>query len=193
MVVREHAHRVARPELGADLGEIAIGPVVHDLVGHREPLHRREHGARVADRDAVAEHLGDARERGGEVDGTEDDHAGRERERLDEHRHVLFARFAVLAVVARRGEAGFELAERVACDDAVEVRVAERTHDRIAGPDEQLGADVRAGDDGDERDRFAGAQRVPQLLVDRHQSIGSTNRWIVPPQVRPTANASSSE
>ena len=39
-VVGEHAHRVARPELVADLGEVAVGPVVDDLVGHREPLRR---------------------------------------------------------------------------------------------------------------------------------------------------------
>ena len=36
-------------------------------------------------------------------------------------------------------------------------------------------------------------QCVAQGLVDAHQSNGSTKRWIVPPHVSPTANASSSE
>ena len=32
-----------------------------------------------------------------------------------------------------------------------------------------------------------------ELFVEAHQSSGSMKRWIVPPQVRPTAKASSSE
>ena len=68
----------------------------------------------------------DLGERGREVDRAEDDHARRQRERLDEDADLFLARFAVLAVVAGRREAGLELAERVARDDAVEIRVAER-------------------------------------------------------------------
>ena len=34
---------------------------------------------------------------------------------------------------------------------------------------------------------------VPELVVDAHQSSGSMKRWTVPPHVRPTAKASSSE
>ena len=62
------------------------------------------------------------------------------------------------------------------------------------GLDEKLGAEVRAVDDRGQRDRLVGPQRVAQRLVqyDAHQSSGSMNRWIVPPHVRPTANASSS-
>ena len=89
VVVGQHADRVARTELVADLREVAIGPVVDDFVGHREAQHRGEHGAGVAHRHAVAEHLGDLRERGGEVDRAEDDHARRQHERLDEHAHRL--------------------------------------------------------------------------------------------------------
>src|SRR5205823_3618633 len=53
-VVREHAHRVAWPELVADLLQVAVGPLVDDLVGHGKPLPRSEHRARVADHDAIA-------------------------------------------------------------------------------------------------------------------------------------------
>ena len=99
MVVGEHADDVARSEPGADLGEVSIGPLVHDLVGHREPLHGREHGTRVAHRHAEAEQLGDTGQRGGEVDRAEDDHAGRDDERLDEHRDRFLAGLAVRPVV----------------------------------------------------------------------------------------------
>ena len=76
--------------------------------------------------DTEAEQLRDAGERGGEVDRAEDDHAGRHDERLDEHRDRFFARLAVLAVVTGRAEPGFELAERVAAHDPIEVGIAER-------------------------------------------------------------------
>ena len=193
VVVREHADRVARAEIVAHLREIAIGPVVDDFVGHREPLHGREHRARVAHGHAVPEQLGDLDQSGGEVDRAEDDHARRLRERLDEDADDFLAGFAVRAVVAGRGEAGLELAERVARDDAVEVGIAERALRRSVDAHEQLGTDVRAVDDGRQRDRCLVAQRVAQRVVDRHQSNGSTKRWIVPPHVSPTANASSSE
>ena len=113
-VVGEHAHRVTRAEVVADLLEVAVGPLVDDLVGHREPLAGGEHRAGVAHDHAVAEHLGHAGQRAGEVDGAEDDHARRRRERLDEHRHGVFACLAVRAVVAGRREPGLELAQRVA-------------------------------------------------------------------------------
>ena len=37
-VVGEHTDRIAHTELVADLLEVPVGPIVHDLVGHREPL-----------------------------------------------------------------------------------------------------------------------------------------------------------
>ena len=83
--------------------------------------------------------------------------------------------------------------ERVARNDAIEIGVAERSLGRAGRTHEQLRPDVRPRDDGRERDRLVRAQRVAQSFVQAHQSIGSTNRWIVPPHVRPTANASSSE
>ncbi len=57
----QHAGRVARAKVGADLLEVAIGPVDDDLVGHREAGRSSEDGAGIADRHAVAEDLGDPR------------------------------------------------------------------------------------------------------------------------------------
>ena len=134
-VVGEHADCVVTTEAVADLREVAVGPVVHDFVGHRESLHRREHRTRVAHHHVVAEHLRDLGQRGGEVDRAEDHHARRRRERLDEHRHRVFACLAVHAVVPHRREARVELAERVARDDAVEVGIAERAQHVGGGRD----------------------------------------------------------
>ena len=76
---------------------------------------------------------------------------------------------------------------------------------RPVGAHEELGAQRQIGtlapvgalgrhlDDGRQRHRLLGQQRVAKRLVEAHQSSGSTSRWIVPPQVRPTAKASSSE
>jgi hypothetical protein len=179
VVVREDTHRVPRTEFVTDLLEIPVGPVVHDLVGHREAQHRREHRPRVADRDAVPEQLARLRQRGGEVDRAEDDETRGRRERFDEHRHDFLTRFAVRAVMAGRGESRFELAERVTRDHAVEVGIAQRAHHRCVRPHEQLRAEVRPVDDGRERDRIARTKRRPQRVEDRrrgHQSSGSTKR-----------------
>ena len=82
--------------------EQPVGPVDDDLVGIGEPAPGGEHLAGVAHRDAVAEHLGHPDQRGGEVDGAEDQHVRRRGERLDEHRHRVLAGLAVRAVVADR-------------------------------------------------------------------------------------------
>ena len=185
------------PRVGALPLEQPVGPVDHDLVGLGEPAAGGEHLAGVAHRHPVAEHLGHLDQRLGEVDGAEDQHAGRRGERLDEHRDGLLAGLAVLAVVAHDRRAGGQLAERVAADDPVEVGVAERAERLAIGPDQQLGADGRALDHGDQRDRLLGPQGLVEGVEDRrhasgYQSSGSMKRWMVPPQVRPTANASSS-
>ena len=106
-------HTASRgPNVGADRVEQTVGPVDDDLVGEREAGLGGKHLTGVAHRDAVAEDLGDAAQRGREVDRAEDQHARRRRERLDEHRHRLFAGLAVLAVVAHDDRPGFELAQR---------------------------------------------------------------------------------
>ena len=66
--------------------EEAVGPLVDELVGVREALAREEHGARVADGDAVAELLADRHERGDVVAGAEEVEVGPRRVRLDEDR-----------------------------------------------------------------------------------------------------------
>ena len=140
VIVGEHAHRIARAESIADALEETMGPVDHDLIGVGEPSHGGEHLARVADGDVVAEHLGHAHERAGEVDRTEHEHAGRRRERLDEHAQVLGAGFAVHAVVTHAGAAASELAQRVAGDHAIEIGITEG-----AGRSPSLDHDGRPG------------------------------------------------
>ena len=88
--------------------------------------------------------------------------------------------------------AGLELGARVAGDDAVELGVSERTLGFDVRLDEELAPDVRPVDDGGQRNRRLGADASGQFAVDRHQSSSSMNSRIVPPHVRPTANASSS-
>ena len=101
------------------------------------------------------------------------------------------------AVVAHAAGAGGQLADGVALDHPVEVVVAERAHGVDALPHQELGAGAGALDDGDEGDRAVVVDGGVPGVVDGvghggHQSRGSMNRWIVPPQVRPTAKASSS-
>ena len=88
-------HTASRgPSVGADPLEQPVGPVDDDLVGQREAALGGEHLAGVAHRDPVAEHLGHPDQRGGEVDGAEDQHAGRRGERLDEDGHVVLVGLA---------------------------------------------------------------------------------------------------
>ena len=84
VVVGEHADGVAWTERRADPLEQAVGPVDDDLVGHREAPLGGEDLPGVAHGDVVAEHLGHPDQRRGEVDGAEDQHAGRRGEGLDE-------------------------------------------------------------------------------------------------------------
>ena len=141
-VVGEHAHRVARTEVAADPVEQLVRPGDDELVGHRESFRRGEHLARVAHGDVVAEHLGDAGESGGEVDGSEDDHPRRRSERLDEHAHdgltdeVGRRRFAARTVAAHDVASGVEFAECVAGRHPIEFVVAEGPLRRAVGVDE---------------------------------------------------------
>ncbi len=145
---------------------MAVRPVDDDLVGHREPLARREDLARVAHGHVVPEDLGDTGERGREVDCPEDHHARWWRERLDERGDGSFPCFPVLAVVANARDAGRQLAHRVANDDSVEVGVADGAERRTVFFDQQLRSAVRSFDDGHERDRLPESQRLRQSLVD---------------------------
>ena len=206
VVVGEHADGVAGTQLVADAVEQAVGPVHHDLVGHREAALRGEHLSGVAHGDAVAEQLGLGGERPGEIDGTEDHHVRAPGVTLHEHAEVHLAGLAVLAVVAHLADARVQHPQRVTLHHPVQVGVAQRAHRRRIRLYEEFGARPRAHirhsarvwavDDRRQRNRLLGPDGVPERLVDArslaHQSSSSTNRWIVPPQVSPTANASSS-
>ena len=131
-VVGEYADRVARAERRAALVEHRRRPGDEHLVGHREATTCGEHLAGVAHRDAVPEHLGHPRQRGSEVDRTEDPHLRRRGVRFDEHAHrglveqILGRRLSLRAVVADARGRRFELGEGVAADDPVEFGMAER-------------------------------------------------------------------
>ena len=124
---------------------------------------------------------------------------------LDEHPHgrlvhqIFRGGLALGSVVADSRTRGFEFGERVTAHDPIQLGMAQRARDPgVAagfgrGLDEQLGAHVRPVDDRCERDRAVGPQALCVPVEQRHQSSSSMNRWIVPPQVRPTAKASSSE
>ena len=173
-VVGEDAHRIARPQLIATPVEQRGRPRHHDLVGCGKPAPRGEHLTCIAHDHPVAEHLGDPRETGGEVDRPEDPHLRRGRPALDEHRHrlgvleVLRRRLALRAVVADPGPPGFELGQRITPDDAIELRVAERPLRCRIGGDEQLHAGYRTVDHGGEGSGLLGAQSRPQFVVQVH-------------------------
>ena len=173
----------------------AVGPVDQHLVGHREAADGGEDLPRVAHGDVEAEELGGRGQRRREVDGAEDEHAGGGGEGLDEHVDHGLAGLAPGAVVATVGAAGQQLTERIPAHDPVQVLVAEGADRLPVGPDQELLADARAIDDRGQGHRPVVLERVAELVVEahRHQSIGSMKRWTVPPQVSPTANASSSE
>ncbi len=180
----------------ADPLEEPVRPVDDDLVGEREARLGGKDLPGVAHGHAVAEHLGQPDQGGGEVDGAEDEHAGRRRKALDEHRHLVPTGLPPGPVVADARRTGLQLRLGVPADDAVEVAVAERAPRLDAGLDEQRSAGARTGHHGGEGDGPLGPQCGGEVVEDRrgaaHQSRRSTKRCIVPPQVRPTANASSS-
>ena len=74
---------------------------------------------------------------------------------------VLGRGLALGPVVPDAGAGGLEFGERIAGDDPVEFGMAERSAAAAtAGSTRSLGADVRAVDDGGERDRSRRSQRV---------------------------------
>src|SRR5437763_9806903 len=94
-VVSEHADCVARTQILPDLRQVAVGPVHHDLVGHREPGLGGEDGSGVAHGHPVPQQLRHPGQGGGEVHGADDHHARRRRERLHEDGDLALTGFAV--------------------------------------------------------------------------------------------------
>src|SRR3954471_1778595 len=112
-------------------------PLADDLVGVGEPLLRREDRSRVAHRHPVAEVLADAGYRSSEVDGAEDEHARRRRERLDEDGDLVLATFAIWAVVPDTGLSLGEHPAGVVGDRRVESLGAEGSFEPV-WPDRDL-------------------------------------------------------
>ena len=112
-----------------------------------------------------------------------------------------FARFLEIAALANAQvtntaalarDAALELRARVARHHAVQVGIAQVAAGGAVEADQQLGAGARTDRHGGQRHRPLLAQGSRQLVVQRrhaYQSNGSMKRWMVPPQVRPTAKA----
>ena len=130
-----------------------MGPVDDDLVGQREAGLGGEHLAGVAHGDVEAEHLGHPHQGGGEVDGAEDEQPRRRGVGLEEDGDGLLVGLAAGAVAAHRRGAGGQRGLGVAVHDAVQVGVGELAGGRLALDEQQLVADARPVDDGDEHRR----------------------------------------
>ncbi len=169
-------------------------PLHDDLVGLGEPLGGGEDRAGVAHGDVVAEegtHPGDG---GGEVDGAEDDHPGSRRERVHEDRDIVAAALAVRAVVQGRRRAVGQQAAGVVAHGVVQAGRPERARHRVGPDDEAPAASSDALDDGGHGDRPAGPDVGDHRVQvgERLTADGSTKMSMMPPQVSPTAKASSS-
>ncbi|CAB4927929.1 unannotated protein [freshwater metagenome] len=82
-------------------------------------------------------------------------------------------------------------------DNAIKIGVAKRAGRFYAIANDDFGADVFAFDHCRDCNGTVVVDSGAPKFIDRlghvvYQSNGSMNRWMVPPQVRPTANASSS-
>ena len=193
-VVGEDQHHVARPELPAL--QVAVRPVHHHLGDLREARAVDEGLAGVADRDLVADLAGELRHLGGEVDRPEDHHARLGREGLDVHRQVRAHHLAARAVAADAREPLVELPARVALDGAVEQVGHAEPADHAVVEDRHLGPGALALEQRGQRDRLV---RPPA----RAATASSASRALVallvhedptvPPHIRPTPAASSSE
>src|SRR5215217_1416845 len=172
-----------------------IRPRDHDLIRAGESLARSKHGPGVANRNPVAHKLADAGDGRSEVYGPEHVHPGRRGEGLDEDRHVLHAALSPRPEVPRLGPATLQEPARRLHHGLVQFRVASCSH-VILWRDQQLAPQLRPFDDGRHGHRRLlrqGDIPPPKQLAHGYQSTLSTKMWMIPPHVRPTPKASSSE
>src|ERR687889_167834 len=163
-----------------------VRPGHHDLVGGRETLAGGKDGPRVADGYPVAHEFAGPGHRAREVYRPEDVHSRRRGERLEKPRHALHPPLSARAEVDRTGASALEHTSRRLYDRPVKVFVASRSGVALWG-DEQLTTQSRTFDQRGHRLTPAGED------LTLHQSTGSTKMWMMPPHVRPTPKASSSE
>ncbi len=196
-VVGEDAQHRAGVHLRA--GQVLVRPLHDDLVRLREARPGREHRPRVAHGDVVAEELADPYQRRREVDRAEHDHPGRRHRRLDQHGDGLPAARALLPYLHGAGTARVQEGARLGDDRAVQLRVrAEAALVRTVGEDGERAAAqmLRALDDAGERRRPPARHRGERGGQHGAGGVGRpygvTITSMIPPQVRPTAKASSS-
>ena len=153
LVVRHHARpRRARPS-DSD-AEVPDRPVDDHLVGPRVPTRRRQHGARVAHRDAVPDGPRGGRERGGELERAVDHHAGGRGGDLDEHLDPAVRPGEPHDARCGVGQPGRRAARRTAASPRRRLARARRPR-AGAGPPDRARARARAG-----RRRRSGPRRT---------------------------------
>ncbi|CAO0831978.1 hypothetical protein SMICM17S_04095 [Streptomyces microflavus] len=149
-VVGEDAEH--RTGVGGGPREVAVGPVDDDLVGLGEACGGGEDGPGVADGDPVAEELPGPDQRGGEVDGAEDDHAGRGHAGLDQELDRPAAAGPFRADGERPGAARVQEGAGLGRGGPVERRVAaEPALVTPVGPDQERESEQLLGALGDPR------------------------------------------
>ncbi len=148
-------------------------PVDDDLVGLREARSRGEDRPGVAHGDVMAEEFPRPYERRGEVDSTEDDHAGRRHAGLDEQGEPAGAVRPVLREPDRAGASGVQQGTGLGGGRAVEAEVpAETALVGAVRTDQQSPAEQAGGAPDDPGEGRAptpggGGQRRPEHLPRR--------------------------
>ena len=170
-------------------------PLDDHLVGVREPLGGGEHRAGVAHGHVVAEELADPGHRAGEVDRAEDQHERRRGVRLDEHGQLVAAALAVRAVVQEPGAPGLEHAPDVV--RRPRARAAASRARRRPGPARPPAWRPSRPGPSTIVATATGSRRSIEAITSGScgqvcSDTASTNTSRIPPQVSPTANASSS-
>ena len=199
-VVGQHAdHRATVQRARIHLRpQVPVRPVDDHLVGLRETLAGGEHRPGIAHRHPVSEERPDPGHRGGEVDRPEHQHPRRGREAGDEDRQSLTAALAVRAVVS--GSPVRPVASRpagVVANGVVQPLAAEPA----GGCRSVQITRCRPSWSGRPAVTVASATGSP-AWIDAASApnsgkvaarTASTKTSMIPPQVRPTVNASSSE
>ena len=146
---------VVRQVMGQLVGQVAVRPGHHDLVGIGEPRARGEDAPGITDRDPVTQEGAQACQRGGKVDGAEDQHPGPRCVACEENAHSLVKPLAVRTVAEDAVPSSREQSPGIVPDGMVRPLGSQsapgafRSHHQVAAQP----ARVRMLDDGGHADR----------------------------------------
>ncbi|GBD18722.1 hypothetical protein HRbin27_01221 [bacterium HR27] len=192
LVVRQN-HDV---RLGRDLNlrQGFVRPGDDQLVDVREPLARGEEFARIDHRRSVAEFLGHCHERNRDVDRTDHDKVSGRQVGFQED---LDGAPVGQGIGSDPGFAALEEGLRISAHRSIEFGRAERADGATVLVDQKLCAEWLTADDRCGDDCLLLSECMPESFEDltSHGFLtnGSTKTSIVPPQLRPTSQACSSE